>query len=379
MIFSPPSWLEISTSAFDHNISQYKRIIGPSNILAPVIKSNAYGHGLIEIGRLCELNNNIGWLCVVKLSEATTLRANGITKPILMLGFVDKDPAQTVNMNIEYACSDFEQASYFSSIGQQTSSYINLHIKVDTGLARFGTYPDQVIVLIKKIQSLPYIKINGIWSHFAESHNPDQAYTRLQLQHFNNLLHDLKKSDISIPYKHMSNSAAITNYDLQHCNLFRVGLGIYGYWPSEFTQNNTQLQYPDFTLKPVATWKTRILHIKSVPAGHSIGYDRTVIAQENKTIALLPVGYENGYSSFLSNKGFVGIAGDCAPTLGRVAMNIITIDITHIKDAYIGQEVTLLGNHHRYNAEALADATQINNPRFITTNIKADTPKVIVD
>lgn len=378
LVTQTSSWLELSARAFNHNVSHYKKAIGAS-LLAPVIKANAYGHGLVEVGQLCEKNNNVDWLCVVKLSEALDLRNNGITKPILVLGIIDEDPLKSVHKDIAYACSDYESAYILNAAGERTSSIINIHLKIDTGLARFGIRPHEALFLIKSILKLPFIKIQGIWSHCAESHKEDQVFTQSQIEQFNSLIKELTTNNIIIPIKHMGNSAATTAHDLSQCNFFRVGLGVYGYWPSESTQTITQQMFPDFTLQPIACWKTRIIHIKKVTAGNSIGYDRTAYAQHDTIIALLPVGYQDGYSPFLSNKGVVGINNTCAPIIGRIAMNIITIDITHIDNAYVGQEVILLGDHENYNASTLARTIEIYNPRYITTCINPAVNRVITD
>jgi alanine racemase len=144
-------------------------------------------------------------------------------------------------------------------------------------------------------------------------------------------------------------------------------------------QKITQHAFPDFTLQPVARWKTRIMCIKKISAGKSIGYDRTAYAQQNTTVALLPIGYDDGYNPFLSNKALVGIDNCYAPIIGRVAMNVTTIDITHIKNAQVGSIVTLIGSDQNYNALTLAQSVQINNPRYITTNIKASIPRIVIE
>lgn len=379
MIINTPSWLEISTSAFNHNINQFKKAIGSERLLAPVIKGNAYGHGMIEIATLCEASDNVDWLCVVKLSEALALRDHGITKPILILGFIDEDPAKALGKNIEYPCSDYESAYELNTIGQRTNSRINIHLKVDTGLGRFGVQPNFVLRLIQKIRTLPFININGIWSHCAESHNQDQSFTHEQINTFKTCITNITANNITIPLNHMGNSAATTSHNLSFCNLFRVGLGVYGYWSSESMQKITQHTFPGFTLQPVAQWKTRIMCIKKIPAGKSIGYDRTAYAQQDTTVALIPIGYDDGYNPFLSNKALVGIDSCYAPIIGRVAMNVTTIDVTHIKNVQIGSEVTLVGSDQNYDALTLAQNSKINNPRYIMTTIKALIPRIIVE
>ncbi len=381
----PLSWLEISVSAFNNNVYHYKKAIGNTAILAPVLKGDAYGHGMLEIGQLCEQNENVNWICVLKLSEALTLRNNGINKPILVLGIIDDNPEKAINKEIEFSCFNLQDATELNQIAQRHTSPINIHLKIDTGLSRFGIYPDQAISLIKNIQQLSHIAITGIWSHCVESYHEDQTFTHLQINQFKSLLAKLEQEKINIPIKHMGNSAATTAHDLSFCNLFRVGLGTYGYWPSESTRIITQKKHPGFTLKPIATWKTYILEIRHIKKGTFIGYDRSYTAPEDMTIALLPIGYADGYNPFLSHKGYVLIDGIQTPLIGRVAMNIITIDISHIKNAHKQQEVILVDNNYNQNsdnnfcnAQTIADLCEIKNPRYITTSIKSSIPKFIV-
>jgi len=373
------AWIEISAQAFAHNIAQFRHIIGPNAQLAPVIKSNAYGHGMLEIAQLCEKNDDVNWLCVAKLSESLALREQGITKPILVLGIMDADPALALGRNIEFACSDLQTALALSVLSTAAGHVTALHIKIDTGLARFGVEPDGAVALIKKIRELPNIIINGVWSHCAESHKADRAFTLEQIERFNGVLRALEDEKIDIPLKHMGNSAATMAHDLADCNFFRIGLGVYGYWPSESTQQITNLAWPTITLKPVASLKTTIIAIKKVAVGASIGYDQTFVAPQDMTIALLPVGYDDGYNPLLSNKAQVKVGERYAPIIGRVAMNITTIDISDIPEAQIGTQVTLLGPDTPINAHTLAQLTQINNPRYITTSLKPSLSRIIAE
>ncbi|MDP3889076.1 MAG: alanine racemase [bacterium] len=376
MIANPHTWIEISASAFSHNVRQFKNILG-SHALALIIKADAYGHGLAPIAQLCEHNNAIDWLCTFSLSEALQARKYTATKPLLVLGMIDVDPSRAINQNIAFIVSDYQTARNLNDCAQQYNSCFKVHVKIDTGLSRFGITPQEALPFVTQLQQLPHININGICSHFAQSPSENQTYSYKQLNSFNTVLEELQKHTISIPFKHIANSAATTAYQLPLCNFFRVGTGIYGYWPSQANKKIAQERYLDFTLKPILTWKTRIIQIRELPAGQSVGYDCTYTTQKKTRIAILPVGYYDGYNPGLSNKGYVRINNESAPIIGRVAMNTITVDVTTIS-AHIGDEVFLLGDYPDITGYDLASHAAINNVRYITTNIRPNIKRTIV-
>ena len=383
------TWLEISKEAIEHNIAQYKKVIG-DGILAPVIKSNAYGHGLVEVGQICEKNKQVGWLCVATLSEALILRKNNITKPILVLSYLGKNLEQAVIQNISLVAYDMHTIKKLNDIGKQLGKKCHVHIKIDTGLSRLGVQAAQALTFIQEVKTCKYIYIQGIWTHFAESHAQDRSFTNQQLQLFEDIITKLEEYNIHIPIKHVANSAATTmlyqhnqkkSQDVQNSkygNFFRIGIGFYGYWSSEYVKKTTQEKWPDFTLKPAMTWKTKIFHIKHIKKNSFISYNREYQVTRDSKIALVPTGYFDGYDLRLSNKSFVLIQGKHVPTVGRICMNITVIDVTDIKKVNIEDEVILLGDYPYINASDIAQTCNLN-PREIMTKINAEIPRIIVD
>jgi len=353
-ITSPQTWLEISSCAFSHNVNHYKNVIGHHNKLAIVIKGNGYGHGLHQMALLCEHNNAVDWICVAQLSEALALQ--NITKPILVLGYSDVSPEYAIDKNIHFMVDHLAYAQELNTIGKKHSYQYNVHVKVDTGLSRMGVLADQVLPFIRELQQLHYLKIAGLYSHFSASDsNPE--FTAQQLAQYNDVLTLLHENSI-FPFNiHMSNSASISNitYPPQF-NFFRVGLGIYG-----LGQDRAHLQ-------PVMTWKTRIANIKTVPAGSHISYTGSYRTTRTSRLALLPVGYYDGYEFRFSNKTSVLINGSYAPVIGRVAMNMTIVDVTDIT-AYKHDVVVLLGAGPHINAHDLASTGEIKNVREIITGI----------
>jgi alanine racemase len=360
---TPQTWIEISSSAFNHNIAYYKNRIGHHNKLAIVIKGNAYGHGLQQIATLCKNNDLIDWICVAQLSEA--LAVYGVVdKPVLIFGYSDVDPECAVGKNIHFMIDHLEYAQQLNAIGKKYSHPFKVHVKVDTGLSRMGILADEILPFIHKLQQLDHLSIAGVYSHFSESDsNPD--LTAQQLAQYNQVLALLHKNNIFPEYVHMSNSASISTVEYPcHFNFFRIGIGAYG------------LGHDRDPLQPIMTWKTRIAHIKMVPSGSLISYTGSFQTTRTTRLALLPVGYYDGYEFRFSNKTFVLINGCYAPVIGRIAMNMTIIDITDII-ANKNDEVTLLGTDPLINAHHLASVSEIKNVREIITGINAHIARII--
>ncbi|MFI5332746.1 MAG: alanine racemase [Candidatus Babeliales bacterium] len=349
----PSSWVEINSQALAHNIRMYKQIIGNA-LLAPVIKSNAYGHGIEQIAHLCNNNPDVDMLCTVSLFEALLLRSRGISKPLLVLSIIDAPLEDAVTHNIELVVYDIETAHALNEYAQRYNTRARVHIKIDTGLSRLGIIAEHALEFITSIHTLPHIIITGIFTHLSESEKADQTFTNYQLERFEQLLQHLAAQDISIPLIHTTCSAATTANIKSHNTLVRLGIGMYGLWPSAENKQITHVQYPNFTLQPVLTWKTRIIQIKEAPAGSFVGYDRTHKTEHITRIATLPIGYWDGYDRKLSNKGCVYIQGRRVPILGRIAMNLMMVDVTGIS-VQVGDEVTLLGNYPCITADKLAE------------------------
>jgi len=372
------TWVEINTQAFNHNIACYKNIVGSSVMISLVVKANAYGHGITHIAHIAENNENIHMFDTASLSEALILRNDGIKKPILVMGIMDEDPTQAIIHNIDVMVSDKQELLELNSYAMNIGKKCNVHIKVDTGLGRFGVLINDVIPFITYAQTLPYIHINGICSHFAEASNEDQSYTQLQYNRFINVLQELKKQNITITYRHITNSAATTTYDLSMLNMVRIAAGAYGLYPSEAQKERTLLIHPEYQLQQVLSWHTRICYIKTLPAQTYVGYDRTYTTPEKTTIALLPIGYSDGYDKRLSNKTVVYFPHTqvYAPVIGSIAMNIATIDISNIPDVHVGTEVVLVGPQKEIAATTLADICQCHNPREMTLHIHPSIARV---
>ena len=353
------SWLEISQSAFDHNITCFADHMESGVAIAVIIKSNGYGHGLETMALLCQNNPRVSWIGTSTLSEALRICSLGVTKPVLVLSHVDDDPNLIHGKDIIIAVHDLQSAQRLSALATDT---FRVHIKIDTGLSRFGVPADQAVAIIEQIIALPHIEVQGVYTHFAVSGDLAPAYIDAQNQLFNQVLSDLADRGIHIAVRHAAKSVVAACAAQTRYALVRLGAGAYGLCAQE----------SGLPLRQILTWKARIMHIRSVSAGTYIGYNRTYQAAKDMRIAVLPVGYYEGYPLTLSNKGKVFIAktNQFAPVVGRVCMNQIMIDITHCSvDIAIGDEVELIGDRPGITIGDLARASGSNNERELVARL----------
>ena len=329
------SWVEVDLDNFNGNLKEVRRLIGPDVRILQVVKADAYGHGAIEISNAA-LKNGVSCLGVANSDEGLQLRFSGISAPIIILS---PSPASEIGEIIKYnllpSVSDISFAKEFQRKCAQVGIKAPVHIEVDTGMGRGGTMNHETIDMIEEIMGFPNISIDGLFTHLSQSETKED-YNERQWQLFREILHELEGHNIHIPVRHMANSGAVLNFPHFHLDMVRPGLMTYGLYPS--TETITKA-----SLAPVMSFKTRVLLIKDFPGGCSIGYGRTFITDKPTRIATIPVGYGDGYGFILSNNGEALLRGKRVPVVGRVSMDMCTIDVTQIADCQIGDEVTLMG------------------------------------
>ncbi|MCF8053736.1 MAG: alanine racemase [Deltaproteobacteria bacterium] len=338
------SWTEVNLGAFRHNFHQIKKLInGRANILQ-VVKADAYGHGAVEIASNA-LSCGATMLGVANADEGAQLRIGGISAPIVILSPSDEGEIPEIQLHsLIPSVSLFSFAQELSRRGKKSQSILPLHIEVDTGMGRGGIMCQEGLKVIKKIAALPNVFIEGIFTHLAVSETPD-ACNEEQFRLFNELVYALEKEGIIIPLKHIANSGAILNFPNFSLNLVRPGLMSYGVYPDESLKGKVKLQ-------PVLSFKTLIILLKAFPAGSSIGYGRTFITKKKTTIATIPVGYADGLPRLLSNCGEVLVQGRRCPLVGRISMDMCTIDVSRLPQCAVGDEVVLLGSQGRASIDA---------------------------
>ena len=332
------TWLEIDTQAIKHNLKEFRRHLGRKILLMPVIKANAYGHGFLGVAKLLDQSREVDRLCVVSLDEALKLIKNKITKPVLILSFYDleiKKLLPAVKNEIIFPLYNLEQAKILNAVGERAGKIVKVHLKVDTGAARIGLAPGEVIKFVNQIKKYRHIKITGLFSHFASSED-DRGYTLRQIKVFNKIYRDLRQTGINIKEQHLACSAASLLYPTANFNAVRLGLSLYGLYPNP--KSKTKIK-----LRPALSWYAKIVQIKQIPKGARIGYGGTFITTKPTTLAVIPVGYFDGYDRRFSNKAQVLIKGQKCPIRGRICMNLSMMDITGLKGVKQGDKAVLIG------------------------------------
>ena len=329
------SWVEVDLDNFISNLKEIKRLIGPKVGFMPAVKADAYGHGAIEISHTA-LENGAQMLGVANADEGVQLRISGIEEPIVILGpSTAAEIEQIIKYNLTPSVSDAAFAKKLSDALVKSGHKLPVHIEVDTGMGRGGTMHNEAMKLIRKISHLPNIALDGIFSHLASSERII-SFNDKQWQLFSDLLDDIKRSGIDIPIRHIDNSGAVLNYPGFKLNMVRPGIMTYGIYPSPDDQSKAKLA-------PVMSFKTSVVLLKDFPPGYGIGYNSAYVTSRQTRIATIPVGYGDGYAFILSNQGEALIRGQRASIVGRISMDMCTIDVTQIPNCKVGDEVVLLG------------------------------------
>jgi alanine racemase len=377
----PLIWCEISRDALDHNLKIFRNLVGKGVRLAPVVKSNAYGHGLVPCAQTF-IKGKADGLCVNALYEAQSLRTAGLECPIYVLGYIPLDDIeQAVDLDCRFVVYNLETVEKVALCAVKMQKKSWLHLKIETGTNRQGLTQEEAVQLAKRIVSSPYLELEGVTMHFADIEDTtDHSFAREQLKKFTLCIQALADVGIHIPFKHCSNSAATILWPNTYLDLVRVGIGCYGMWPSKETLATAILEMRHrIELRPAITWKTKIAQIKKVPEGDFIGYGRTYQTTLSSKLAILPVGYYDGYDRKLSNLAYVLIHGRRAPIRGRICMNITMIDVTHIPDVSLEDEVVLLGRQGNQEISAEQMAQWIGTINYeITTRINERIPRILV-
>jgi len=365
-------WLEVDLDAVTHNLKTIRRTMGKNSEIMAVVKANAYGHDAIEISRVA-LENGATWLGVGALEEGIILRKAGIKAPILLLGLIPKDQVDSLLFyDLVPTVCDLQTVKALSQAAVKYKKIARVHIKIDTGMRRLGIEAGEVLDFIKKIKKMNNIEIEGLYTHFAAAEE-DKNYTELQFAQYKRVVGKLKKEGIHVPLKHAANSAAILDLPYTYLDLVRPGITIYGLLPLPRARRTIKL-------KPVTKFKTKIIFIKKVSAGESIGYGRAYTTTKETVVATLPVGYADGYPRLLSGKGEVLVRGRRAAIMGRICMDLCMIDVTNIPGAQVGDEVVLWGKQEgeKISVEEIAEKTGTINYEIICMVDKPRVSKVFI-
>jgi len=328
--------LEVDLDAIAFNVRNIKRRVGEGVELMAVVKADAYGHGAYPVARVA-LENGAGSLGVAILEEGVELREKGIKAPIVNLFPEPPERAEkVVKYDLEQVITDLKLAEVLSREAERQRKFCNVYIEMDTGLGRYGVPPEHTRELVKMIKGLPHIRLKGIFSQFSTADRKRKDFALKQLKVFKDTLLELRSLSNHIPIKSIANSGAVLDIPQSYFNHVRVGHLLYGLYPSLETSRSIQV-------KPAMSLKSRVVFLKEVEKGTPISYGKTYITSKKARIATIPLGYADGYSRLLSNKGEVLIKGKRARVAGQVCMDAFMVDVTHIPDVKVGDEVVVMG------------------------------------
>ncbi len=360
--------LEIDLSAVKHNVEAYRSLIPTTCMVLAMVKASSYGSGAVKMAQYLQ-KIGINYLGVAYADEGVELRKHGVTLPILVMNAEEDGFDDIISYQLEPAIYSFKMLDDFIKvlIGEGIENY-PVHLKFDTGMRRLGFEQNDLDELTAILQTQPEIKLQSVYSHLADADNPkDTSFTLLQIQKFNDIISYLDNV-ISYPYiKHLANSEAIGTYPSSHFDMVRLGIGMYGYSSNDKTKA---------LLQEAVTWKSVVTQVKSIQAGESVGYGCTFVAQKPMKIAVIPIGYADGFRRMLSNGvGSVVIQGEFCPVVGNVCMDMTMVDVTSI-DVKEGDGVEIIGEH-----QSLSSYAQKMNtiPYEVLTSVSSRVHRVYVE
>jgi alanine racemase len=328
-----PTWAEISISSLKSNFLQVKRIIGKDVSIASIVKADAYGHGAVTISEaLIKLGSDM--LGVATVEEALELRGSGIRAPIIVLGGIQPEEAESVVKNdLTPSLFSISPAHALNECAKKTGKKARYQLKVDTGMSRLGVGFGEISNFLNQLVSLKNIEMEGVFTHFANADGDSRDFTLNQLSVFKKILSFINRAGFYPKHIHSANSAAIQRFPESHMNLVRPGIMLYG-----------SGRMGDHELNPVMKLKTRVVQIKHLSAGTPVSYGGTFVTTKPTTVATLPVGYADGYMRKLSNRARVSIKEITAPVVGTICMDFTMVDLTEVPEVTVGDEVVLFGD-----------------------------------
>ncbi|HEY0140329.1 MAG TPA: alanine racemase [Thermoanaerobaculia bacterium] len=359
-----PTWAEVDLAAFERNVAAVASQLPAGSRLVAVLKANAYGHGAVALAKPLR-SEQVAMIATALLEESLELRRAGITLPLLVLGpLTEAQVPMALDAEITIGVPGNEVLERICRAGRDAA----VHLKLDSGMGRMGITADELARTIELLRAHPRVHVAAIYSHFASAGDPHDPITDQQRARFTEMLATLREERIEAPLHHFANSAATMRKIIEPGHLVRVGLSLYGAEP---------LDEGESRLEPVMRWRTEIARLKDLPAGHAIGYGATFHTERPSRIATLPVGYADGYDRRFSNRGTVLVRGKRAPVVGRVSMDLVTIDVTDIPDATVGDEVILLGRQGDDELSAEELAAKLGTISYeVLCNVSARVPRV---
>lgn len=361
-------WIEVRLDRILRNLEQIRKFAGPSVGVMAVVKANAYGHGLVPVSKALE--GKADYFGITSLREASILREQGLTTPLLVFGRLNPDEiSAAISLKLTLTVSSFEEAKAISGAGTRFGQTVPVHLKVDTGMGRLGISLPRAEHEIRRIWKLPSLLLEGLYTHFPTAERREDPFGEVQLENFERLIQTLEDEGIHFPLRHACNSAGALRFKSKRLNLIRPGIALYGVYPDRIFEDIVLLE-------PALSLKTRIAFLKRLQPGDSVSYGREFIASQPTTIGVLSVGYSHGYPFQLSNLGEVLYRGRRYKIAGRVCMDWTMIDLGSDTSPRVGDEVTLLGSEGSESVEAQGLASWAQTiPYEILTRLEPGIPR----
>ncbi|MCL5265615.1 MAG: alanine racemase [Chloroflexi bacterium] len=366
-----PTWAEIDLDAVAHNVRELKQLIGSAELLA-VVKANAYGHGAVMVAKTA-LENGAKWLGVACTDEGVQLRQAGFACPILVFGYVPPWEAETiVSHRLTPTVNTRQLALALSAISSAQGVVTPVHVKVDTGLTRYGLLPHEILDFARGLLTLPNLRLEGLYTHFATADETDKSYVHQQLRAYRDTLKRFEDEGIRISLRHAANSGATLDLPESWMDMVRCGISIYGLYPSEHVNRRVKL-------RPVMSLKTQVSRVRQIPEGVSVSYGRTYTTRSHSTLAAISIGYADGLSRAHSNEGSVLVRGHRVPIVGRVCMDQCVVDVSSVPNVQQGDEVVVIGRQGDGEITADEIARQLGTINYeITCAVSARVPRAYV-
>ncbi len=378
----PPykTWVEVSRSALRANADALRSALGKGTRLMGVVKANAYGHAIPETVKALGATG-VDWFGVDALREAEAIRAAGSKKPVLVMGYTPiADAAKAVRQGFSLIAYNRENIERFAKAATLRKP-AKLHLKLETGTSRQGVLPEDLLAVARFARRRKNVIIEGVSTHYANIEDTtDSAYAMSQLGKFKEMVGTLAKDGVRPPLLHTAASAAAILFPETHFAMVRTGIALYGLWPSKETKVSAAQRGKKFALQPALSWKTVIAQVKELPEGAPVSYGLTERLTRRSKVAVIPVGYWDGFDRKMSSVGRVLIRGHRAKVLGRVCMNMCVVDVTDIPGARIEDEVVIIGRQGRDALAAEDVAGVVGTINYeIVTRINPLIPRILVN
>ncbi|ENQ3107710.1 alanine racemase [Bacillus cereus] len=330
--------VEVNLEAVKHNVREFKKRVNDENIaMMAAVKANGYGHGAVEVAKAA-IEVGVSHLAVAFVDEGIELREAGVTAPILILGYTPEDAVEeAIEYDLMMTVYRIEDLKYIDRIAERLQKRVRIQIKIDTGMSRIGLQEEEVVPFLQELKKMQHVEVEGMFTHYSTADEVDKTYTLMQKNSFEKSVNIAKDMGIHLPLIHSSNSAGTVELNNEFQNMVRVGIGIYGMYPSKEVNHKT------VSLQPVLTLKSKVAHVKRAKQGKGVSYGNTYVATGEEWVATIPIGYADGFSRQLSSKGHALINGVRVPIIGRVCMDQLMLDVTKAMPVNVGDEVVFYG------------------------------------